>query len=84
MSGAALSERAIDVSLADDNPIVRDGVRAHIERHPELRAVGVAADCDEVVSGVAATEPQVLANLVAALPGRTAGHTPAAIVLGAE
>ncbi|MFY9891549.1 MAG: adenylate/guanylate cyclase domain-containing protein [Streptosporangiaceae bacterium] len=56
----ALPERAIDVFLADDNLIVREGVRALIERHPDLRVVGVAADYDEVVSGVAATEPQVL------------------------
>jgi class 3 adenylate cyclase/FixJ family two-component response regulator len=57
---AALPERAIDVFLADDNLIVREGVRALIERHADLRVVGVAADYDEVVSGAAATEPQVL------------------------
>ena len=57
---AALPDRAIDVFLADDNLIVREGVRALIERHPDLRVVGVAADYDGVVSGAAATEPQVL------------------------
>ncbi len=57
---AAPGERAIDVFLADDNLIVREGVRALIERHPDLRVVGVAADYDEVVSGATATEPQVL------------------------
>jgi adenylate cyclase len=56
----ARSERAIDVFLADDNLIVREGVRALIERHADLRVVGVAADYDQVVSGAAATEPQVL------------------------
>jgi class 3 adenylate cyclase/DNA-binding NarL/FixJ family response regulator len=50
----------IDVFLADDNLIVREGVRALIERHPDLRVVGVAADYDEVVAGAAATVPQVL------------------------
>ena len=50
----------IDVLLADDNLIVREGVRALIERHADLRVVGVAADYDEVVAGAAATEPQVL------------------------
>ena len=50
----------IDVFLADDNLIVREGVRALIERHPDLRVVGVAADYDEVVAGAAATLPQVL------------------------
>jgi adenylate cyclase len=56
----AFSERAIDVFLADDNLIVREGVRALIERHADLRVVGVAADYDEVISGAAATAPQVL------------------------
>src|ERR1700730_4083427 len=53
-------ERAIDVFLADDNLIVREGVRALIERHADLRVVGVAADYDEVITGAAETEPQVL------------------------
>ncbi len=57
---AAPGETAIDVFLADDNLIVREGVRALIERHADLRVVGVAADYDEVVSGATATEPQVL------------------------
>jgi CheY-like chemotaxis protein len=50
----------IRVFLADDSLIVREGVRALIERHRDLRVVGVAADYDEVVSGAAATGPQVL------------------------
>src|SRR5215472_700730 len=50
----------IRVFLADDNLIVREGVRALIERHGDLRVVGMAADYDEVVSGAAATGPQVL------------------------
>jgi class 3 adenylate cyclase/ActR/RegA family two-component response regulator len=50
----------IEVFLADDNLIVREGVRALIERHPDLRVVGVAADYDEVVAGAAAAVPQVL------------------------
>jgi adenylate cyclase len=50
----------ISVFLADDNLIVREGVRALIERHPDLRVVGVGADYDEVVNGAATTEPQVL------------------------
>jgi len=56
----AAPQRPIDVFLADDNLIVREGVRALIDRHPDLRVVGVAADYDEVISGAAATEPQVL------------------------
>jgi class 3 adenylate cyclase/DNA-binding NarL/FixJ family response regulator len=50
----------IKVFLADDNLIVREGVRALIERHADLRVVGMAADYDEVVSGAAVAGPQVL------------------------
>jgi adenylate cyclase len=50
----------IDVFLADDNLIVREGVRALIERHRDLRVVGVGASYDEVVDGVAASAPHVL------------------------
>jgi class 3 adenylate cyclase/DNA-binding NarL/FixJ family response regulator len=57
---AVPAERAINVFLADDNLIVREGVRALIERHPDLHVVGVAADYDEVVNGAIAAEPQVL------------------------
>ena len=51
---------AIDVFLADDNLIVREGVRALIERNADLRVVGVAADYDGVVEGCAKFEPHVL------------------------
>ncbi|HEY0936203.1 MAG TPA: adenylate/guanylate cyclase domain-containing protein [Trebonia sp.] len=54
------ADRGIGVFLADDNLIVREGVRALIERNDDLRIVGVAADYDGVVDGCAATEPQVL------------------------
>jgi class 3 adenylate cyclase/DNA-binding NarL/FixJ family response regulator len=50
----------IEVFLADDNLIVREGVRALIERNPDLTVVGVAADFDEVVAGASACQPQVL------------------------
>jgi len=50
----------IDVFLADDNLIVREGVRALIERHPDLRVVGLAADYEGVVRGAIEAEPHVL------------------------
>src|SRR5262252_8192993 len=56
----ATGAEPISVFLADDNLIVREGVRALIERHADLRVVGVAADYDEVVAGATAAEPQVL------------------------
>ena len=50
----------IGIFLGDDNLIVREGVRALIERHPDLRVVGMAGDFDGVVNGVSETRPQVL------------------------
>src|SRR6516162_8522384 len=50
----------ISVFLADDNLIVREGVRALINARKDLRVVGVAADFDELVNGAEATRPQVL------------------------
>jgi class 3 adenylate cyclase/ActR/RegA family two-component response regulator len=59
-SGLTGAPPAISVFLADDNLIVREGVRALIERHRDLRVVGVAADFDEAVAGASASEPHVL------------------------
>jgi adenylate cyclase len=57
---AAGQEPTIGVFLADDNLIVREGVRALIDAHKDLRVVGVAADYGELVAGAEATCPQVL------------------------
>src|SRR5215813_6040908 len=50
----------ISVFLADDNLIVREGVRALINARKDLNVVGVAADYGELVAGAEATCPQVL------------------------
>ena len=60
MDRSAAPSATIGVLLADDNLIVREGVRALIERHADLRVVGMAADFGEVVRQAAATAPQVL------------------------
>jgi class 3 adenylate cyclase/DNA-binding NarL/FixJ family response regulator len=52
----------ITVFLADDNLIVREGVRALLDRQPDLEVVGVAADYDELISGAEAANPQVLVS----------------------
>ncbi|MFI5034984.1 MAG: adenylate/guanylate cyclase domain-containing protein [Acidimicrobiales bacterium] len=52
--------QTITVFLADDNLLVREGVRALLERQPDLTVVGVAADYDETIAGATATAPQVL------------------------
>jgi len=60
MDGTTPKPRTIEVFLADDNLIVREGVRALIERHPDLSVVGVAADFDGTVAGATASAPHVL------------------------
>jgi adenylate cyclase len=60
MSGTAPGANTISVFLADDNLIVREGVRTLIDRSPDLEVTGVAADYDGVVAGCAADPPQVL------------------------
>jgi len=50
----------ITVFLADDNIIVREGVRALISLEPDMEVVGAAADYDGLVSGAEAAAPQVV------------------------
>jgi class 3 adenylate cyclase/ActR/RegA family two-component response regulator len=54
------STSTITVFLADDNLLVREGVRALIDRQSDLRIVGVGSDYDETVAGATATAPNVL------------------------
>src|SRR3954463_2827380 len=56
---AAEAER-ITVFLADDNVIVREGVRALLAIEPDLEVVGTAGDYDELIAGAFAAQPQVL------------------------
>jgi class 3 adenylate cyclase/ActR/RegA family two-component response regulator len=51
---------AITVFLADDNLIVREGVRALLGLEADLEIVGVAADYDELVTGANAASPDVI------------------------
>jgi adenylate cyclase len=50
----------ISVFLADDNVIVREGVRAMLALEPDIEVVGVARDYDELVVAAASAAPQVL------------------------
>src|SRR5260221_11337290 len=50
----------ITVFLADDNLIVREGVRALLALEPDIEIVGVAGDYDGLVSGATETNPQVV------------------------
>ncbi|MFC1403918.1 MULTISPECIES: adenylate/guanylate cyclase domain-containing protein [Streptacidiphilus] len=51
---------SITVLLADDNLIVREGVRALLSRDRSVEVVGLAADYDELVEGAERLRPQVL------------------------
>jgi len=58
--GEATEQEVITVFLADDNLIVREGVRALLQREADIEVVGVAADYDELLAGAEAAAPQVL------------------------
>ncbi len=50
----------ITVFLADDNIIVREGVRAMLARVKDIEVVGVADDYDSLVAGAEVAAPQVV------------------------
>jgi class 3 adenylate cyclase/DNA-binding NarL/FixJ family response regulator len=54
------SQPMIRVVLADDNLIVREGVRALLSIAGDLEVVGVAGDYDELLAGAAEHVPQVV------------------------
>ncbi|HZQ86009.1 MAG TPA: response regulator transcription factor [Acidimicrobiales bacterium] len=55
-----MQDSKITVFLADDNLIVREGVRALLSLEPDIDIVGVAGDYDGLVSGAEETNPQVV------------------------
>jgi class 3 adenylate cyclase/DNA-binding NarL/FixJ family response regulator len=55
-----VGDETITVFLADDNLIVREGVRALLSANKNIEVVGVAADYDELVVGAEATNPNVV------------------------
>ena len=55
-----MPEQRITVFLADDNLIVREGVRALLGLEDDLEVVGVASDYDELVKGAEDAAPQVV------------------------
>jgi class 3 adenylate cyclase/ActR/RegA family two-component response regulator len=53
-------ERPITIVLADDNLLVREGVRALLAVSPGIEVAGVAADRDELIAAAAELQPQVV------------------------
>jgi DNA-binding NarL/FixJ family response regulator len=57
---ASPDPRSVTVAVADDQPLVRSGLRMILEGEPDLRVVGEAQDGDAAVALVAASDPDVL------------------------
>jgi DNA-binding NarL/FixJ family response regulator len=51
---------AITVVIADDHPIVRDGIRQEVVKHPDLLLLGEATSGDEALQLTESLRPQVL------------------------
>jgi len=60
---------AISVFLADDNLIVREGVKALLDVEDDLEVVGQGADYDELVNGADAAHPHVIVTDIRMPPG---------------
>jgi DNA-binding NarL/FixJ family response regulator len=52
--------RVIRVAVADDHPVVRDGLVAMLETQPDLVVIGTAATGEEALDVVTTTDPDVL------------------------
>jgi DNA-binding NarL/FixJ family response regulator len=50
----------VKVLIADDHAVVRDGLRALLEAHPEITVVGDASDGRQAVSQVVSLNPDVV------------------------
>src|SRR4030088_775508 len=61
----------ISVFLADDNLIVREGVRALLGMADDIEVIGVAGDYDELVAGAGAANPMVVVTDIRMPPSFT-------------
>lgn len=48
------------VLIVDDHPLVREGLAARIDAHPELEVCGEAGDVDEALALLDATHPELM------------------------
>ncbi len=71
--GADTVNKPIRVVIADDHPIVRDGISNELSRHPDIEVVGLAADGDETLSLTREANPDVLL-LDINMPGKRASE----------
>src|SRR3954466_7230114 len=59
-NGTEFQPQSIRVVLADDHPIVRDGLRKLLSLEDDIEVVGEASDGREVLQLVQETEPDVV------------------------
>jgi len=62
IAGRIASPGAITVFLADDNIIVREGVRAMLSRNTDIEIVGVGDDYETLVTGASDAAPNVVVS----------------------
>jgi adenylate cyclase len=55
-----MGRERISVLVSDDTLIVREGVKALLEREPDLEVVGMASDLEELIAAAEQLAPQVL------------------------
>src|SRR6185295_9929077 len=60
MNGPAGAAGTIRIAVADDHPVVRDGLVAMLETQPDFEIVGSAGSGTEAVALVASRDPDVL------------------------
>jgi DNA-binding NarL/FixJ family response regulator len=60
MSEPTVTEPRVTVAIADDQPLVRSGLRMILDAEPDLEIVGEAADGEEAIALVTAAGPDVL------------------------
>lgn len=59
MSEGRPDDGVIRVLIADDHPVMRDGLRAAIDQEPDMAVVGEAADGDEAITRFRTLMPHV-------------------------
>jgi DNA-binding NarL/FixJ family response regulator len=73
LDGSKMRRPPIRVLIADDHPIVREGISNELTRHSDLVVVGHATDGDEAMSLAQSAEPDVIL-LDINMPGKRAAE----------
>jgi DNA-binding NarL/FixJ family response regulator len=69
---SAANQPPIEVVVADDHPIVRNGIVQELSQHPDIKVIGLAANGNEALQLTQTLEPDVLI-LDISMPGLGAG-----------